>query len=374
MTLAAGAIAAAFALLLGTSAHNPGLEQRVLTDSLDSPVSMAVAPDGRVLVCEQGGHVRMVRAGRLLARPCFQAPTVADHEEGLLAVAFDPDFARDHWVYLLYTVAQPVRHERLTRVTISGDTALANSEQVLFELDAHTDRTHVGGALHFGEDGMLYVSTGENGAGEQSQDLRSTHGKILRLRRDGSIPEDNPFFDMLVGRHRAVYARGMRNAFSFDIQPGTGRIFVNDVGADSVEEVNDVVAGGNYGWPIEEGSHGTGAYLPPIHTYTHREGCAITGGAFYAARRPRLPRRWLGDYFYADYCASEIRAINPGAPMARRLVLRTVRAGPVDLRVAADGALLYLARGNTDVTGGPHSSRGSLVRVSTLERSRDPRH
>ncbi len=357
-------------LSVALSATGPALplQQRVITDSLDRPVSMAVAPDGRVFVCEQGGRVRVVRDGVLLPRPFFEAHTIADHEEGLLAVAFDPLFARTGWVYLVYTAPEPVRHEILTRVTASGDTAVAMSEQVLFELDPHTDRTHVGGALRFGEDGMLYLGTGENGVGEHAQDLRSTHGKLLRLRPDGSIPEDNPYFTMVTGRHRAVYARGFRNAFALDIQSGTGRIFVNDVGADSVEEVNDVVPRGNYGWPIREGARAANGLLPPVHHYGHQVGCAITGGVFYTSMHPLLPRRWEDHYLYADYCAGTIHAIDPALAPRPELLLRTIVPGPVDLRIAADGALLYLARGNTDVTGGPDTAWGALVRVTTPRR------
>jgi len=342
----------------------PALKQTIVTRALDSPVSMAVAPDGRVFICEQAGRVRVVRAGRLLHKSFYEVPTTAVQEEGLLAVAFDPDFAHTHWVYLLYTHIDSTRHERLIRVTASGDTAVAGRDTVLFDFDPHLDRTHVGGALHFGEDGMLYVGTGENGFGVLSQDLHSTHGKLLRLRRDGSIPEDNPWFTVTTERHRAIYARGLRNAFSMDIQRRTGRIFVNDVGADSTEEVNDMLAGGNYGWPIREGALPAEGLLPPVHQYSHQEGCAITGGLFYAPRRPRLPAKWVGSYLFADYCSGAIRSLDPAAPARSELVLRTVIPGPVDLRVAADGGLLYLARGSTDVTGGAHSSVGALVHVA----------
>ena len=345
-------------------AASPALQQTVMTRALDSPVSMAVAPDGRVFICEQAGRVRVVRAGRLLPKPFYEVSTAAVQEEGLLSVAFDPDFASTRWVYLLYTHIDSTRHERLMRVTASGDTALAGRDTVLFDLDPHLDRTHVGGALHFGEDGMLYLGTGENGFGVLAQDLHSTHGKLLRLRRDGSIPEDNPWFTVATGRHRAIYARGLRNAFSMDIQRRTGRILVNDVGADSTEEVNDILSGGNYGWPIREGGLPAEGLLPPVHQYSHHEGCAIAGGLFYAPRRPRLSARWVGSYLFADYCSGAIRSLDPADPARSQFLLRTAIPGPVDLRVAADGGLLYLARGSTDATGGAHSSVGALVHVA----------
>ena len=106
----------------------PALQQTIVTRALDSPVSMAVAPDGRVFICEQAGRVRVVRAGRLLPKSFHVVPTTAVQEEGLLSVAFDPDFARTRWVYLLYTHIDSTRHERLVRVTASGDTAVAGRD------------------------------------------------------------------------------------------------------------------------------------------------------------------------------------------------------------------------------------------------------
>lgn len=349
------------------------VHEQVITAALDRPVSMAVAPDGRVFICEQAGRVRVVRAGRLLSRPVAVVPTHAQFEEGLLAVACDPDFNRTHHLYLLFTVADPARHERLLRVTVSGDTTVAGSDSVLFDLDPHTDVTHVGGALRFGEDGMLYVGTGENGIAERAQDLRSTHGKVLRLRRDGSIPEDNPFGALTTGRHRAIFARGFRNAFSMDVQPGTGRIFVNDVGADSTEEVNDLVAGGNYGWPMREGARPAAGLLPPIRDYPHRDGCAITAGLFCALHNRHLPSDWSGDYLYSDFCTGTIRAFDPARPGRAQMLFETRVPGPVDLRLARDGSLLYLARGQTDVTGNAPAPTGALVRVTRAQGRTAPR-
>jgi glucose/arabinose dehydrogenase len=342
----------------------PGFVETVVADSLDSPVSMAIAPDGRVFVCEQAGALRIVRDGRALERPFWSAPTRAFMEEGLLGVAFDPDFARNRFVYVCYTALEPVRHQRVSRLTAAGDVAVAGSEIAILDLDENQGWMHVGGGLRFGRDGMLYVGTGENGEGELSQSLRSTFGKLLRIARDGSIPADNPYAASTTGRWRAIWARGLRNAFTFDVQPGTGRIFINDVGDTTWEEVNDGVAGANYGWPAFEGPAGGAGTRWPVHAYRHDRGCAITGGAFYGPARPAFPREWVGRYFYSDYCRNEIRWLDPGSPENDHVFGVTGVPGPVDLRVGADGCLWVLTRGNSSPTGGPHSSLGSILRIS----------
>ncbi len=342
----------------------PGFAETVLTRDLDSPVSMAIAPDGRVFVCEQAGRLRVVRDGRLLARPFVTVPTRAQFEEGLLGVALDPGFDRNRCVYLVYTSQVPRRHNRVVRFTASGDTAARGSETTIFDLDDDTGQLHVGGAIHFGRDRMLYIGTGDNDDGPRSQSLHSSFGKLLRIRPDGGIPRDNPFYEVATGAHRAIWARGLRNVFSFDVEPRTGRIFINDVGGSAYEEIDLGIAGGNYGWPMFEGPGSREGFRFPIHSYGHDAGCAITGGAFYEPAHALFPPEWVGRYLFADFCAAEIRWIDPAHPAVAHLFHRTRIAGPVDLRVGPDGALYYLARGNVVPTGGEHVPGGSLVRVA----------
>jgi glucose/arabinose dehydrogenase len=342
-----------------------GFVETVIADDLDSPVSLALAPDGRVFVCEQRGTLRLIRDGWLLSKPFVTVPTQAVIEEGLLGVACDPQFARNHWVYVCYTALEPKRHNRVVRFTASGDTALAGSEVRIFDLDDHYEHNHVGGGLRFGRDGKLYISTGENGIGPDAQNLGSTYGKLLRINPDGSIPTDNPFYARTDGRYRAIWARGFRNAFSFDIQPGTGRVFVNDVGEKKFEEVDEAVAGGNYGWPAVEGPGGGAAYRQPIYHYDHATGgCAITGGAFYNPRGATFPREWVGRYFFGEYCRNEIRWLDPVHPANHGVFGITIACGPVDFRVTDDGNLYYLARGNSGPVGGEGTARGIVVRVT----------
>jgi glucose/arabinose dehydrogenase len=341
-----------------------GFTETVVADSLDSPVSMAIAPDGRVFVCEQGGRLRVIKAGRLLKKPFVTVPTKPIEEEGLLGVAFDPAFARTRHVYATYTSYTPTRHNVIARFTASGDTALAGSEYIVYEFDTHGAHQHVGGALRFGRDGMLYASSGECGDGSLSHSLASTAGKILRVRSDGSIPGDNPFPTETRGRHGAIYARGFRNAFAFDVHPKSGRIFVNDVGGGRYEEVDELKPGADYGWPITEGPANTPTLTDPVFAYTHAHGCAITGGAFYAPAKPSLGEHWRDGYFFEDYCANEIRWLSPASPPREEVFGKTRVPGPVDLRVGADGSIWYLARGNSVPTGGAGSAWGMVVRVT----------
>ncbi len=341
-----------------------GFEQSVVVRGLDSPVSMAIAPDGRVFVCEQAGRMRVIRGGQLLPRAFGTFPTVAFEEEGLLGVAFSPTFARDSLVYVCYTAQAPARHSVIARVTAAGDSMVPGSLRVLFECDAQSAHQHVAGALRFGPDGMLYASTGEGQLGEAAQSLRSTAGKILRITPQGGVPDDGPFAHIATGRYRAIWARGLRNPFTFDIHPGTGRMFVNDVGGSKAEEIDDGVAGGDYGWPLHEGTARDTAFMSPVFAYNHTEGCAITGGAWYAPQRMAFGREWEGRYFFADYCRGEIRWLAPEAPAHAHVFAQTLLPGPVDLRVSADGALYVLVRGASLPTGGPHDPRGALLRLA----------
>jgi glucose/arabinose dehydrogenase len=355
-----------------TDRIHAGFAETVIADSIDSPVSMAVAPDGRVFVCEQGGRLRLIKDDALRARPFVTLPVSVGAEEGLLGVAFDPHFERNHWVYVCYTAASPTRHNRIERYTALGDTVRAGSATAIFEMDDNGYHVHVGGALRFGRDGKLYAGTGENGIGERSQSLRSTHGKLLRIDPDGRIPKDNPFYSIASGNHRAIWARGLRNAFALDVQPGTGRIFINDVGGDRFEEVNEGIAGANYGWPMLEGPGESKRLTGPIHSYGHDAGCAITGGAFYsvpAEARAPFPHEWSGRYFYAEFCRNEIRWIDPATPARYTVFGTTLVPGPVDLRVGPEGSLYYLARGNSNPVGGEGTARGIVVRVSAEGKS-----
>jgi glucose/arabinose dehydrogenase len=156
------------------------------------------------------------------------------------------------------------------------------------------------------------VAVGENGNPDNAQTFRNLLGKMLRINKDGTIPRGNPYYenDRVVG-NKAIWARGLRNPYSFAVRPGTGHIHINDVGAQTWEEINRGVKGANYGWPVHEGPEWAAANMPPIFVYKHGStattGCAITGGTFSNPQNVPFPADYVGDYFFADFCGGWIR-------------------------------------------------------------------
>ncbi len=326
-------------------------ETRVAT-GLSNPTAMAFAPDGRLFVCQQGGQLRVIENGTLLPAPFLSVTVSSSGERGLLGIAFDPDFATNNFLYVYYTATTPAVHNRISRFTANGNVAVAGSETVLLDLDNLSSATnHNGGAMHFGPDGKLYVAVGENATASNAQSFNNLLGKMLRLNADGSIPTDNPFFGSTTGRNRAIWALGLRNPFTFAFQPGTGRMFINDVGQNTTEEINDGIAGSNYGWPNSEGPTTTPGHRGPIFWYLHGStattGCAITGGTFYNPDTVQFPDSFVGTYFFADFCTGWIRRFNPATGTATGFA--TGAPSPVDLQVSADGSLYYLERGTGSV-------------------------
>lgn len=338
-------------LILGTSALGAtlptGFSETIVATGLTSATAMQFAPDGRLFVCQQNGQLRVIKNGVLLTTPFVSLTVDAQGERGLLGVAFDPNFATNQFVYVYYTATTPAVHNRVSRFTANGDVALAGSEVIILELNNLSATNHNGGAIHFGPDGKLYIATGENAVPSNAQTLNNLLGKILRINADGSIPADNPFFNTATGNNRAIWALGLRNPFTFAFQPGSSRVFLNDVGQNAWEEINSGQAGGNYGWPSCEGTCGNPSFINPVFAYPHSggstTGCAIAGGAFYNPTTNQFPAAYAGTYFFADLCSGWIKRIDPVT--AALSDFATGISSPVDLKVSADGALYYLARG-----------------------------
>lgn len=324
-----------------------GFTETLITDALQSATAMALAPDGRIFVCEQAGALRIIKNGVLLEQPFVTVQNQALGERGLLGVVLHPNFAQNGWVYVYHTVLEPAIHNRITRFTANGDRAAAGSKQIIMDLDDLSSATnHNGGALHFRSDGKLYVGVGENANRTNAQSLSNLLGKIIRLNDDGTIPPDNPFFGVTSGKNRAIWALGLRNPFAFAFQQSTGRMFINDVGANAWEEINEGVAGANYGWPETEGPTTDPRFQSPLFAYGHGSsgttGCAITGGAFYNPANATFPSSYIGTYFYADFCSGWIRNFNPATSTSARFA--TNARFVVDVRVGGNGRLLYLTR------------------------------
>lgn len=316
--------------------------------------AMAFAPDGRLFVADQGGDLRVIKNGSLLPAPFVHVNTTADGERGLLGVTFDPQFGTNNqFVYVHYTVTSGgVSHNRVSRFTANGDVAVANSEFVVVDLPALSTATnHNGGAIHFGPDGKLYVAVGDNNTGSNAQSTTSLFGKVLRYNPDGSIPADNPALGS--GSNQAIWAMGFRNPFTFGFQPGTGRLFINDVGESTWEEINEGLAGANYGWPTSEGVTTNPAFTSPLFTYKHGDkppappslvtGEAVVGAAFYNPGTVLFPADYVGDYFFADYVEGWINRLDLAAGNGAVYSFVQLPNIITDLAVGPDGALYALA-------------------------------
>jgi glucose/arabinose dehydrogenase len=329
-----------------------------VVSGLTNPTDMEFAPDGRLFVTEQAGRVRIAKPpdGTLSTFLNISTKVDSNGERGLLALTFDPGFSTNGYIYLHYTreatATSPV-HNRVVRVTASGDGAVSGSEKLILRLDNQDDTHHMGGALDFGKDGKLYIAIGDNGRDPVEepieQQLTNLFGKMLRINKNGTIPTKNPFYATASGNNRAIWALGLRNPFKFAVQPGTGKIYINDVGENSWEETNQLQKGANYGWPVHEGVANDPPYVDPIFAYGHggdlaTTGCSITGGAFYNPPTVLFPQEYEGDSFFADFCSGWIRTLEqtPGGGFATGL------ERPIDLEVSKAGELYYLARGSTN--------------------------
>jgi glucose/arabinose dehydrogenase len=338
------------------SATLPGgfAETRVAT-GLANPTAMAIAPDGRVFVAQQGGALRVIKNGALLSQPFLTVSVNASGERGLLGIAFDPQFATNNFVYVYYTTSSAPIHNRVSRFTASAanpDVATAGSEVQILDLPSLSSATnHNGGAIHFGTDGKLYIAVGDNANTANAQPLTTTMGKLLRINPDGSIPSDNPFLGQTTGINQAIWGRGLRNPFNFAIDPTNGRIHLNDVGQDTWEEVNHAIAGANFGWPQTEGPNppGVAGVHYPVHSYQNAgSSCAITGAAFYRPLSPNFPAEYAGRYFFGDFCGGFIRTLSP-PDYSTSQGFATGISSLVDIQVHPDGSLYYLARGGGEV-------------------------
>ncbi|MGC3945143.1 MAG: PQQ-dependent sugar dehydrogenase [Chryseolinea sp.] len=322
-----------------------------------NPTAMAFVPDGRLFVAQQAGALRVIKNGVLQAAAFVTVSTTSTGERGLIGIAIDPDFTTNQWIYLYYTVPGSPAHNRISRFTANGDVALAGSEVVILELDALSSATnHNGGSMHFAKDGKLLVAVGENANSSHAQNLDTYHGKILRINKDGSVPDGNPFTTGSAQRQR-VWSYGLRNPYTFSVHPTTGRVLVNDVGQNTWEEVNDATTGGrNFGWPATEGDFNAAtypSYTKPIYFYSHASGdgsgCAITGGTFFTPSTTNYPASFFDKYFIQDLCGAWINVLDVSTGAVRSSFATGIPGNALSLTPGPDGNLYFLSRNGSAV-------------------------
>jgi glucose/arabinose dehydrogenase len=328
----------------------------VLTRDLSHPWAIAFLPDDSMLVTERPGRLRIIRNGVLDPTPVAGVPPVrAAGLGGLEDVALHPRFADNHFVYLTYI--KPVDKDRGTPAVARGrfeHGTLVDVKDLLVTDPGPVGSSAVNSRVAFGPDGMLYISTGGN-IGTMAQDPASLRGKILRLRDDGSVPEDNPFIGR-AGYRPEVYTLGHRNSLALIVHPMTGGLWNNENGPNGGDEINRIVAGRNYGWPLV--SFGRDYPGPRISEHPTREGfesplvtwipsIAASGMAVYTGSR--FPN-WKGNVFVGAMRVGEILAtghlqrivFNANMEeMRRESMLTELRQRIREVRQGPDG-LIYL--------------------------------
>jgi glucose/arabinose dehydrogenase len=334
-----------------------------LVANVGKPTGLAFTPDGRVLVTTMTGQLQVIDpSAGLLPTPALDVGPIscAIHERGMLGIAVDPAFAVNHYVYIDYTLkngsdcgqnGDPSPFDRVSRFTLP-DSNVVDPASEFVVLDHIPSRNgHNAGDVHFGADGLVYVSTGDgvcrldpaeqtlcNVDNDNAQNPSLLLGKILRVAPDGSIPADNPNVGA-AGAHRCgdpagtgvstaagpcleTFASGLRNPFRFAVRPGTSQLYINDVGESTWDEIDLGAAGANYGWNVREGHCAVGSTTDcgdppagmtnPIFDYGHTAGCSsITGGAFVPAGL--WPAPYDGAYLFADYVCGKIFRLEPDA-------------------------------------------------------------
>lgn len=234
--------------------------------ALSFPVGLSLAPDGRVFFNERlTGAIRIFNPQwQLVDTPFCQLTVETSGEQGLLGLTLDPNFATNQFVYVYYTAGSPLRN-RVVRYTESSGSC---TQAAVIQDDIPASSNHNGGILQFGPDGKLYVITADASNSANSQNLTSLAGKILRLNPDGSAPSDNPFFSNANANAQKVFSLGHRNSYGFTFHPHTGHLWETENGPGDNDEINRVVAGGNFGWPTVGGIANNQNFLNPILAYT----------------------------------------------------------------------------------------------------------
>jgi glucose/arabinose dehydrogenase/PKD repeat protein len=349
-------------------------QNEILATGFNLPTNIEFMPDGRMLVVEFTGTIKVLPPPYTQADPTpfLQITNIAPPgpaaDRGIFDLALDPQFSTNHYFYVFYTAGSPER-DRLSRFTANAALTgtVAGSEVVLWQDPQDTtdaDQSHHGGAITFGNDGKIYFTTGDHNIGADSQSLSSPRGKLLRINMDGTIPTDNPFYDGGGPNVDSIWALGLRNPYRSYYDAPTGKLYIGNVGgnntATSYERLELGGRGANYGWPnCEVGNCGNSAYTAELYGYPHagRDACITAGFVYHGTQ---YPSSYQGSLFFADYAQHWIKRLTFDANGNVNGVYNFEPPdgsadGPygdiVDLKEGPDGALYYVDIGYSDTTG-----------------------
>lgn len=330
----------------------------VLNSSLKSPWGLAFLPDGRMLVTQKAGSILLLDAqGERTIATLAVPPVVFRNQGGLLDVAVDPDFARDPWIYWTYTEAGSGAEEALSGTALARGrligTALVDIQVIYRQVPKTTGAGHFGARIVFRPDQTMFVTLGDRQKFDPAQDLEGTLGKVIRLNRDGSVPEGNPGISQT---RPEIWTYGHRNPQGAALRPGTSELWVNEHGPQGGDELNRIVAGRNYGWPKvsygcpygapkgEACRYGGGvhepAYEPPVSFWVPTS-IGPSGLVFYSGRR--FPQ-WKGDAFIGALAGTAVWRVRleGNREVAREALFADLRERVRDIREGPQGHLYLL--------------------------------
>jgi len=327
------------------------LKLQSVLSGLKFPVGLAQASDGRIFFNERlTGNVRVINPGwQLDSTPFCSVSIQISGEQGLLGLALDPNFASNNQiVYVYYTTSGPMN--RVSRLTKSGGVC---TETVILD-NIPSSTIHNGGIIQFGPDGMLYIVIGDADNSSNAQSLTSLAGKILRVNSDGSAPADNPFSSDANANAKKVFSLGHRNSYGFTFHPQTNHLWESENGPDDNDEINRVVAGGNYGWPTWRGIVNKPGFVDPILAFNPV--IAPTGIIAIPGDSSIYPPAYRNNLLVAVWNDGTIRLVipngtNPDQPGSTSVAFTGGQGGLVSMMLASDG-YAYVSKGGTGSSDG----------------------
>jgi aldose sugar dehydrogenase len=333
----------------------PAIRVVPIVKGLEEPWSLAFLPNGDMLVTERPGRLRIVRKGVLDPKPIAGTPQVwATGQGGLLEVAPHPDFAKNRVLYLTYSKSgergPTMATTALARARFDG-TTLTDLRDIFVADNWNTGNPHFGSKIAFGRDRMLYMTVGERGDRNRAQDTTIHGGKVLRLRDDGTVPPDNPFVGR-TGFRPEIYSYGHRNPQGLTFHPETGALWETEHGPQGGDELNIIMPGKNYGWPVVTlGREYTGEIISPQPARADIEqpvmawlpSLGLSGMVFYTGNA--FPA-WKGNLFVGGLSGQQIVRVvfTDKGPVGREALIGSLRQRIRDVRQGPDG-LLYLVVG-----------------------------
>jgi glucose/arabinose dehydrogenase len=339
-----------------------GVKVETIAENLNIPWSIAWAPDGTVFFTERNGNVRIIQDGVVLEKPILSLD-VSGGEGGLLGITLDPNYSENHYIYLYYSYNDFLSTKNKVVRYVESNLTLSEDKILIDKIPGAA--FHDGGRIKFGLDGKLYITTGDSGNADLAQDKNSVAGKILRINSDGSIPEDNPFFDS------PIYSYGHRNPQGLDWDE-SGNLVATEHGPSgwhgvAHDEVNVIVPGANYGWPDIIGSETMDGLVTPIMN-TGDDTWAPSGAEFYDG--DKIPQ-WAGKYFVATLRGNHLHMIDFDLENNKVLSDQKLFTGDFgrlrDVATGPDG-YLYVLTSNQDGRGSPEFNDDRILRIVPLNK------